>query len=203
MAPTLSSRLITILSLFVVLPSVCAHTVITYPGWRGNNLISNGTYNETDGLLGGPMNLYPGGMQWQYPCMMLPLTHHEAVTNRSTGGGLPTGTNRTKWPINGGALAFQPGWFEGHQFALIYINLGQGTEPGNWSLPMVPMFQVQGPSNNAYPDLGVCIPQIGLPANYGTPNVGDNATIQLVMAAQHGAALYSVSAAAAFVLCSI
>ena len=31
-----------------------AHTVITYPGWRGNNLITNDTF--------------PYGMQWMYPC---------------------------------------------------------------------------------------------------------------------------------------
>lgn len=31
-----------------------AHSVITYPGWRGNNLITNETY--------------PYGMQWMYPC---------------------------------------------------------------------------------------------------------------------------------------
>ena len=31
-----------------------AHSVITYPGWRGNNLIQNETF--------------PYGMQWIYPC---------------------------------------------------------------------------------------------------------------------------------------
>jgi len=31
-----------------------AHTIITYPGWRGNNLITNETF--------------PYGMQWMYPC---------------------------------------------------------------------------------------------------------------------------------------
>lgn len=31
-----------------------AHTVISYPGWRGNNLITNETF--------------PYGMQWMYPC---------------------------------------------------------------------------------------------------------------------------------------
>jgi hypothetical protein len=31
-----------------------AHTVITYPGWRGDNLITNTTW--------------PYGMQWSYPC---------------------------------------------------------------------------------------------------------------------------------------
>lgn len=31
-----------------------AHTVITYPGWRGNNLKDN--------------DEFPYGMQWMYPC---------------------------------------------------------------------------------------------------------------------------------------
>ena len=31
-----------------------AHTIITYPGWRGNNLITNASF--------------PYGMQWMYPC---------------------------------------------------------------------------------------------------------------------------------------
>jgi hypothetical protein len=31
-----------------------AHTVITYPGWRGNNLVTN--------------KEFPYGMQWMYPC---------------------------------------------------------------------------------------------------------------------------------------
>jgi hypothetical protein len=34
-----------------------AHIVITYPGWRGNNLIENATF--------------PYGMQWMYPCESL------------------------------------------------------------------------------------------------------------------------------------
>lgn len=33
---------------------VRAHTVVTYPGWRGDNLITN--------------NTFPYGMQWMYPC---------------------------------------------------------------------------------------------------------------------------------------
>jgi hypothetical protein len=33
---------------------VDAHTVITYPGWRGNNLGIN--------------TAFPYGMQWSYPC---------------------------------------------------------------------------------------------------------------------------------------
>jgi len=34
-----------------------AHSVITYPGWRGDNLITNSTF--------------PYGMQWMYPCEFL------------------------------------------------------------------------------------------------------------------------------------
>ena len=33
---------------------VDAHTVLTYPGWRGDNLVTNDTF--------------PYGMQWMYPC---------------------------------------------------------------------------------------------------------------------------------------
>ena len=104
---------------------------------------------------------------------------------------MPLTTNRTKWPVDGGALAMQPGWFPGHSLALFYINLGEGTVPANLSLNMVPVFQIAGPSNNQF-DGSFCLPQVPLPANF-TAKVGDNATIQVVEAAQHGAALYSVS----------
>jgi hypothetical protein len=54
-----------------------AHTVIVYPGWRGNNIHTNGTVSSTDpnippGSLG--INYdngtygFPYGMQWMYPC---------------------------------------------------------------------------------------------------------------------------------------
>jgi len=50
-----------------------AHTVITYPGWRGNNLHTNGTDPTDTGSIG--IDLYengtqgfPYGMQWMYPC---------------------------------------------------------------------------------------------------------------------------------------
>ena len=33
---------------------VDAHIVLTYPGWRGDNLVTNDTF--------------PFGMQWMYPC---------------------------------------------------------------------------------------------------------------------------------------
>ncbi|KAL2075972.1 hypothetical protein VTL71DRAFT_915 [Oculimacula yallundae] len=142
---------------------VDAHTVITYPGWRGDNLITNDTF--------------PYGMQWMYPC-----------------GGMRTTTNRTNWPLTGGAIAIQPGWFQGHATAFFYINLGFGTDgpdhgPPNMSFPMVPVFQIVGPSKNPYPGT-FCLPQVPLPANT-TVKVGDNATIQVVETAIHGASLFS------------
>lgn len=140
-----------------------AHIVITYPGWRGDNL------REHDD--------YPFGMQWEYPC-----------------GAVGTTTNRTYWSTEGGAVAFQPGWFKGHEKAFIFINLGFGTNgpddgPWNMSHPMVPGFQILGPTNGAYPGT-VCLPQVPLPVN-ASVKAGDNATIQIIEHAQHGAALYS------------
>ncbi|CZR67484.1 uncharacterized protein PAC_17383 [Phialocephala subalpina] len=140
-----------------------AHTVISYPGWRGNNLITNETF--------------PYGMQWSYPC-----------------GGLAATTNRTNWPINGGGIAIQPGWFTGHANSLFYINLGLGTSgpqggPPNESFPMLPPFQIDGPSNNPYPGT-FCLPQVPIPANVSV-KVGDLATIQVIETLVHGGALYN------------
>ena len=103
---------------------------------------------------------------------------------------MPRSTNRTKWPVNGGALAFQPGWFPGHATALIYVNLGFGETPPNMSHPVVSPFQITGPTNNPYPGT-VCLPQVPLPANISV-SPGDYATIQVVETAKHGAALYNV-----------
>ncbi|KAM0545926.1 hypothetical protein ACHAO7_008061 [Fusarium culmorum] len=149
---------------FVLATIVSAHSVITYPGWRGNNLITNATF--------------PYGMQWIYPC-----------------GGHNVTTNRTYWPTTGGAVAFQPGWFRGHETAFAYINMGFGDDgpdggPANMTLPMVPMFQILGPTNNPFPGT-ICLPQVPLPKNT-TVKAGDKATIQVVELAIHGAALYSV-----------
>ncbi|PQE08476.1 gpi anchored protein [Rutstroemia sp. NJR-2017a BBW] len=156
------TRIFTLLAL-ATSALVQAHTVITYPGWRGDNLITNDTF--------------PYGMQWMYPC-----------------GGMPTTTNRTLWPLKGGAIAIQPGWFQGHATAFFYINLGFGTDgpgggPKNMSFPMTNVFQIVGPDKNPYPGT-FCLPQVPLPANT-TVNVGDNATIQVVETALHGAALFS------------
>ncbi|KAJ5512480.1 hypothetical protein N7463_002032 [Penicillium fimorum] len=154
-----------------------AHTVITYPGYRGNNLYTNGTIAQANGLGVGydaknGSLIYPYGMQWIYPC-----------------GGMGRSTNRTKWPVSGGALAFQPGWFPGHGTALIYVNLGFGEIPDNMSHSVVPPFQLVGPTNNPYPGT-VCLPQVPLPVNV-TVSPGDYATIQVVEVAKHGASLYN------------
>ncbi|KAJ5176666.1 uncharacterized protein N7482_002543 [Penicillium canariense] len=154
-----------------------AHTVITYPGYRGNNLLTNGSIAAADGLgvaydsKNGSL-VYPYGMEWIYPC-----------------GGMPTSTNRTYWPVGGGALSMQPGWFPGHETALIYVNLGFGEVPENMSHPVVSPFQITGPSNNPYPGT-FCLPQVPLPANISV-SPGDLATIQVVEIAKHGAALYN------------
>lgn len=103
---------------------------------------------------------------------------------------MPTSTNRTLWPVTGGALAIQPGWNVGHATALFYINMGYSTVAPNMSFPMVPAFQITGPSKNEYPGT-FCLPQVPLPAN-ASVKVGDNATIQIVETAVHGAALYNV-----------
>ncbi len=152
---------LSIIALFATLSSLAqGHTVITYPGWRGNNLILNETF--------------PFGMGWVYPC-----------------GGIGPTTNRTAWPLDGsGAFAFQPGWFAGHIQNLIYINLGLGAEPVNYSMPMVPVFQINGPTTNPYPGT-VCLPKVPLPEGV-KPKKGDLASIQIVQAQKHGGALYSV-----------
>ncbi|KAK3942877.1 hypothetical protein QBC46DRAFT_378999 [Diplogelasinospora grovesii] len=145
--------------LFLFLLSVQGHTVITYPGWRGMNLITNATF--------------PFGMQWMYPC-----------------GGIGVTANRTTWPIDGGAVAVQPGWFRGHSTALMYINLGLGADPSNYSMPMVPMFEVTGPAgDNPYPGQ-FCVPSVPLPQGV-SPKNGDLASIQVVELAKHGAGMYS------------
>lgn len=103
---------------------------------------------------------------------------------------MPTSHNRSKWPVLGGAVAVQPGWFPGHKTALIYVNIGLGAVPPNMSHPVVPPFQITGPSDNPYPGT-FCLPQVPLPANISVAP-GDLATIQVVEVAQHGAALYNV-----------
>lgn len=98
-------------------------------------------------------------------------------------------TNRTKWPVKGGAIAFQPGWFAGHSSAFMYFNLGLGNNPENYSNVMYNGINLLGPSGQPWPGT-FCLPQVPLPAHLNV-SVGDNATIQVIETALHGAALYN------------
>lgn len=100
-------------------------------------------------------------------------------------------TNRTKWPTTGGALGIQPGWFPGHATAFFYINMGFGPTPSNHNFPMLPVFQITGPSRDQY-EGSFCLLHVPLPANT-TVKAGDLATIQVIETAVHGAALFNVS----------
>nr|POE51352.1 hypothetical protein CFP56_78112 [Quercus suber] len=112
------------------------------------------------------------------------------------GGGLPQAPsgNRTLWPYQGGALSVQPGWFPGHSKALFYVNIGiieaGDLAPPNYSHPVVPPFQITGPTNLEY-EGQFCLPQVPMPANLSL-QIGDNITLQVIETAQHGAALYSL-----------
>ncbi|THX11965.1 hypothetical protein D6D13_04660 [Aureobasidium pullulans] len=174
-----------ILSIFAAfglqLAIVLAHTVITYPPWRGNNLITNGTEPQYDMIATGEncvdgQKTFPYGQQWMYPC-----------------GGMPMSTNRSLWPVSGGAVALQPGWFQGHKTAMFYVNIGINgpgeVAPPNMSHPVVAPFQITGPANVEYPG-SFCLPQVPLVPGV-TFNIGDNVTIQVIELAQHGAAIYN------------
>ncbi|KAK9772879.1 hypothetical protein SCAR479_10389 [Seiridium cardinale] len=64
-----------------------------------------------------------------------------------------------------------------------------GTIPANYSLGMVPVFDIDGPTSNEYQD-NICLSRVPLPAGVEV-KPGDNSTVQIVAAAKHGAALYS------------
>jgi hypothetical protein len=115
-------------------------------------------------------------------------------------------TNRSLWPVSGGALAIQPGWFTGTRcllgpssiattLTMLYVNIGINgpgdVAPPNMSHPVVPPFQITGPTNTEYPGASFCLPQVPLVPNL-TFNIGDNITIQVIELAQHGAAIYNV-----------
>ncbi|KAF8475571.1 hypothetical protein BDZ91DRAFT_769693 [Kalaharituber pfeilii] len=127
--------------------------------------------------------VYPGwrgntlfdDMQWKYPC-----------------GGLTSKGNRTRWPMNGGKIQIIPGWNAGHPTSFFYVNMGYGTVPVNHSHPMVPIFQITAPSRDPFPGQ-FCLRGVPLPVN-ATENglkPGDNATIQVIQVALHGASLYN------------
>ena len=157
-----------ILSALLASTQIQAHSVITYPPWRGNNLISNDSF--------------PFGMARTYPCGGMPLTTNR--TNWPLDGS--------------GAFAFQPGWSPGHGVNSVFINLCLGAGSGNnarevqnCSLTITGAMELRGPTDEQYEGT-VCLPRLGLPKGV-TPKKGDLASIQVVQVVKHGAALYSVS----------
>jgi hypothetical protein len=58
------------------------------------------------------------------------------------------------------------------------------------SFPLVPIFEIIGPSDNPYPGM-FCLPQVSVPDALGV-KVGDLATIQVVELSKSGAGLYNV-----------
>ena len=118
------------------------------------------------------------------------------LTGSTLGGGMSLTTNRTLWPVGGGAISVQPGWFQGHALAFFRINMGLDTSgpdggPLTMDIPLLDLVQVVGPSNNPYPGT-MCFPNVPVPAN-ASVKVGDNATLQVILTAQHGASLFAVS----------
>ncbi|EHK42653.1 hypothetical protein TRIATDRAFT_300768 [Trichoderma atroviride IMI 206040] len=140
-----------------------AHSVLVYPGTRGNNLITNDTF--------------PYGMQWMYPCGGLGTSRNRTYWP-TTGGAV---SFQPGWFR--GHLQAQL------QINLGYGTDGPDGGPPNMSNIMLKPFMLLGPSNNPYPGT-VCLPQVPLPAG-AIVKAGDMATIQVVELAQHGAALYS------------
>ncbi|TGZ77831.1 hypothetical protein EX30DRAFT_310698 [Ascodesmis nigricans] len=117
-------------------------------------------------------NTLKDDLQWNYPC-----------------GGKSVTTNRTNWPISGGALSIIPGWNAGHPTAFLYINMGFGSEPPNMTNVISPVIQVTGPSRDPFPGF-ICFDDLPLPKN-ASVKPGDNATIQVIQVALHGASLYN------------
>jgi len=105
--------------------------------------------------------------QWTYPCGGVPYT--ETVE-----------TNRTKWPVTGGAVAFLPS----HPWAQTYINLGLGMNATRFNLTLVPTFNQT--LNGTF-----CLPKVSLPMEAGTVKAGDKATIQVIQLSTSGGALYN------------
>lgn len=84
-----------------------------------------------------------------------------------------------------------PGWNAGHPSAFFYVNMGYGSQPVSMTNVMLPVFQMTGPSRDPYPG-SFCLTDVPLPVN-ASLKVGDNATIQVIQVALHGASLYNVS----------
>lgn len=91
-------------------------------------------------------------------------------------------TNRTRWPLDGGSLVFEPT----HTWAYTFVNLGLGGDnTTNFNISLVEGFNQTG--NGTF-----CFPRLVLPAGLPVSD-GTNASIQVVQVNERGSALYNVS----------
>jgi len=103
--------------------------------------------------------------QWTYPC-----------------GGVDqsiSDTNRTAWPLEGGALVFTPT----HTSAQTYVNIGLGNNVTALSIAIVEPFNQTG--NGTF-----CFQKIPLPPGLNITE-GSNATLQVIQLSHTGGALYN------------
>ncbi|PWW78829.1 hypothetical protein C7212DRAFT_355479 [Tuber magnatum] len=103
--------------------------------------------------------------QWNYPC---------GGVNQSI-----SDTNRTAWPLGGGALVFTPS----HDHAQTFVNLGIGNNVTRLNITLVPTFNQTGSGT-------FCFKKITLPPGLDIQE-GTNASIQVIQLTHAGAALYN------------
>ncbi|KAI9783517.1 MAG: hypothetical protein M1839_003687 [Geoglossum umbratile] len=88
--------------------------------------------------------------------------------------------NRTKWPIDGGAISFKPS----HPWAITYVNIGLGgSNTTTFAVSLVPGFNQTG--NGTF-----CFPKIAIPSSLGIKD-GQNASLQVIQISETGSSLYN------------
>jgi len=103
--------------------------------------------------------------QWIYPC---------AGVNQTAR------TNRTAWPLNGGAVSLDLH----HPWTYVFVNLGIGTDYPSFNISLTPsLLNVTG--NGTF-----CVPAVTLPSGVAISE-GTNASIQVVTSGASGSALYN------------
>jgi hypothetical protein len=160
------------------------------------------------GVNGSARPQFPWGMQYTFPCefdgavrireanISLLSCSLLTISPLCLGGGMPLSTNRTNWPVGGGAISIAPGLAPGFKNSFIYINIAKteanALAPGNFSRLAMPPLAITGRDDlNPWPGQ-FCLPQVPMPAGVQF-NVGDLATIQVVQVAANGQAVYNVS----------
>lgn len=97
------------------------------------------------------------------------------------GAGANTTTNRTAWPLAGGAIELELH----HAWSYVWVNLGLGSNTTNYNISLTPdLYNISGKGD-------FCWPKLPVPVEITD---GTNATIQVVTGGASGSALYNVSA---------